>query len=197
MIPAELEQLCRDFWDANNDDYDFSTQEGCGRYTEAFVKHAKENQYEEVENLKKNPGQTQWNGHAIDAFLYALPYSETNSLMQAVDIIGSAESENANFNWGVDQPRYTEADIWHGTSSAPDNSVPWVAYDENGFQQLKSVLAYDYQRRPQAADFDVTVWAARVFHSAYMGPEKEPLGLDAAIKKHRPEWCSALGVPVT
>jgi hypothetical protein len=29
-----------------------------------------------------------------------------------------------------------------------------------------------------------------------MGPEKTPLGLNAAIKKHRPEWCAALGVPV-
>ena len=29
-----------------------------------------------------------------------------------------------------------------------------------------------------------------------MGPDKKPLGLDAAIKRHRPEWCAALGIPV-
>ncbi len=78
----------------------------------------------------------------------------------------------------------------------PANTVPWVPYDENGFQELKRTLAYDYARRPQGADFDVTVWAARVFHSSTMGPEKVPLGKEAAMNKHRPEWCGALGVPV-
>jgi hypothetical protein len=195
MIPAELEKVCKDFWDANNSHYDLSHASGCGAYTEQFVLHAKHNGYPKVENLKKNPGQTQWNGHAVDAFLYAEPFSETNSLYQAVDIIASAESDEANFNWGVDTPRYTSADIWIGEVDVDDN-VPWQPYDENSFQALKDMLAYDYGRRPQAADFDVTVWAARVFHSAYMGPDKTPLGLNAAILKHRPEWCEALGVPV-
>lgn len=194
-IPADLEQLCRDFWDDNNSKYDLSHAEGCGKYTEAFVQHAKNNGFDSCENLKKNPGQTQWNGHAVDAFLWAEPFSETNSLYQACDIIAAAESPDANFNWGLDEPRYTAADIWHGTSQS-DDLVPWQPYDENSFQALKNQLAHDYGRRPQAADFDVSVWAARVFHSAYMGPEKEPLGLDAAITKHRPEWCAALGVPL-
>ena len=79
----------------------------------------------------------------------------------------------------------------------PDNSVPWVAYDESLFNlRLQQQLAYDYGRRPQNADFQVTTWAARVFHSTYMGPEKKPLGFDEALKKHRPEWCGALGVIV-
>lgn len=203
-IPANLDDLCKEFWNANNHLYDFRYAEGCGLYTEAWVEYAKNNGYPRVENLAKNPGQTQWNGHAVDAFLYAEPYSNSNPLYQAVDIIASAESANANYNWGVDTPRYTAADIWVGTPGGgekPDkpavDSVPWLPYDENSFQQLKQVLAYDYGRRPQAADFDVTVWSARVFHSAYMGPDKKPLGLDAAIKKHRPEWCEALGIPVT
>jgi hypothetical protein len=82
-------------------------------------------------------------------------------------------------------------------ASAPvDDMVPWVGYDENGFNELKRQLAYDYARRPQGADFDVSVWAARVFHSAYMGPEKTPLGLVAAVDRHQVEWCAALGVSV-
>jgi len=200
-IPAALQTFNNEFWTANAHRYDLTSQQGCGEYTEAWIESAKE-LYPKVENLKKNPGQTQYNGHAIDAFLYAEPASPTNSLYQAVDIIGAAESTDpANppkVNWGVDEPRYTAADIWHGDSGGggTGDSVPWMPYDENSFQALKNVLAYDYGRRPQAADFDVTVWSARVFHSAYMGPEKKPLGLNQATLKHRPEWCEALGVPV-
>jgi hypothetical protein len=83
-----------------------------------------------------------------------------------------------------------------GEGGEHDFMVPWVPYDENSFQTLKKQLAYDYGRRPQQADFDVTVWAARVFHSQYFGPEGKPLGFDIAMRKHRPEWCAALGVPV-
>ena len=203
MIPAELETFNREFWNQQAARYDMTTREGCGEYMEAWVDAAKQVD-SKVEHLKKSGSQTQYNGHAVDAFLYAAPYSSDNDLMQAVDVIGAAESTDPNnppkLNWGVDEPRYTSADIWHGDpgngGSGGDNSVPWLPYDENSFQALKEILAYDYGRRPQAADFDVTVWSARVFHSAYMGPDKKPLGLNAAIKKHRPEWCEALGVPV-
>lgn len=200
-IPDDLEVFNKEFWNQYAARYDMTTQQGCGEYTEAWVESAKE-MFPKVENLKKNPGQTQYNGHAIDAFLYAEPFSETNHLYQAVDIIAAAESTDpANppkVNWGEDEPRYTAADIWHGDTGngSTGDSVPWMPYDENSFQSLKSILAYDYGRRPQAADFDVSVWAARVFHSAYMGPNKQPLGLQAAIAKHRPEWCEALGVPL-
>lgn len=83
-----------------------------------------------------------------------------------------------------------------GGSGGGAGMVPWVGYDEGSFQELKRQLAYDYARRPQGADWDVTVWAARVLHSATMGPERVPLGQVAALAKHRPEWCGALGVAV-
>ncbi len=79
----------------------------------------------------------------------------------------------------------------------PANTVPWVPYDEAGFNdRVRQQLHYDYNRRPQGADFYVGVWSARVFHSAYMGPDRTPLGMDAAIRKHRPEWCAVMGIAV-
>lgn len=203
MIPTELEQLHREHWNDFSRAFDLTHNKGCGEYTEHWVKFAQDRRWSKVGHLKKNPGQTQWNGHANDAFLYREPASETNPLYQAVDIIGAAESTDPSnpprINWGVDIPRYKDSDWLESPNSNPipqPNLVPWVSYDENGFQALKKTLAYDYARRPQGADFDVSVWAARVFHSAYMGPDKTPLGLDAALRKHKPEWCAALGVPV-
>lgn len=202
-IPSELEGMHRNFWNANHSKFNMTTNEGCGKYTEAWVVYAQDNGYPKVGHLKKSGGQTQYNGHANDAFLYNTPYSESNSLLQAVDIIGSAESTNPNdpprMNWGVDTPRYTEDD-WlsepQGEGNENDHSVPWVAYNENSFERLKRMLEHDYSRRPQGADFDVSVWSSRYFHNCYMGPNGIPLGEDAALKKVKPELCAALGIPM-
>ena len=198
VIPDQLQSIHLEFWNAHASKFDMTHASGCGLYVEAWVIYAQDNGYPRVGHLIKNPGQTQYNGHAVDAFLYNEP---DPVLLRAVDIIGAAESTDPNNpprpNWGVDIPRYTQDD-WSanapGESSGGTGTVPWMAYDENSFQKLKDALAFDYGRRPQEADFDVTIWAARVFHSAYMGPSGVPLGLDAAIDKHRPEWCAALGV---
>lgn len=202
MISLELEKLHQTHWNNYSHQFNLTTNEGCGKYTEHWVNYAQSYGWSKVGHLKKNVGQTQYNGHANDAFLYADGTGNPNGLYQSVDLIGSAESTNPNdpphIFWGVDIPRYTDVD-WLATPNSnptPINMVPWMGYDENSFQKLKQQLAYDYGRRPQGADFDVTVWSARVFHSWYMGPDKTPLGQDAAIKRHRPEWCEALGIPV-
>lgn len=206
MVP-NLTAISKAFFALHNQSYDLSTNEGCGKYTETFVTEMRMTN-NKVFHLKKNPGQTQYNGHANDTILYKDALTDFN-LYSAVDIIGNAEqhkpwlptpggNEPPLGQWIVDIPRYTDADLMliGSTPNPTTNKVPWVSYDEKGFQQLKNLLAFDYGRRPQNADFDVSVWAARVFHSAYMGPEKNPLGFDAALTKHRPEWCAALGVPV-
>ncbi len=193
-IPADLEKLNIQFWLNTSHAYDLTTRNGCGQYTEAWVLYAKGHGYPKCENLRKNPGQTQYRGHAIDAFLYTDGEGNPQGLYQAIDIIGGAEGENPKINWGVDIPRYTDSDIWHEPTS--NNMVPWVAYDEQGFGLLKTQLDWDYSRRPQGPDYDVSVWAARVFHSQYMGPAAKPLGFVESMKKHRPEWCAALQVPV-
>lgn len=204
MIPTQLKSLHETHWNTFAFNYNLTNNEGCGLYTEHWVKFAQNNGYTKVGHLKKNPGQTQYNGHANDAFLYADGQDNPNELYQAVDIIGAAESTDPNnpprINWGIDIPRYTDSD-WlsdpnSGGGTNPIQTVPWVGYNEQGFQRLKNQLAYDYGRRPQNADFDVTVWAARVFHSQYMGPLGVPLGEEVAIRKHRPEWCAALGISV-
>lgn len=207
-IPTELKKLADDFFDDHSLEFDLSLNEGCGAYTEAFVRHAQSHNYPKVGHLKKSGGATQYNGHANDAFLYneMVPPS---GLLQAVDIIARAEQkppygpgkEAPGKNFGIDEPRYKVSD-WQekpdngGENNEHDFEVPWVPYNENGFDVLKKQLKYDYGRRPQNADFDVSVWASRVFHSCYMGPDGKPLGFVAAMKKHRPEWCQALGVSV-
>lgn len=197
-IPSELDKMQSDFFKDYAHEFDLSHAVGCGAYIEAFVRHAQSNGYPKVGHLRKYGGQTQYNGHAVDAFLYRQAASVTNPLYQAVDIIANAESPNARPAFQVDEPRYMDKDWMEkpAGSSEPSKMVPWVNYDEGGFQKLKKTLAHDYARRPQGADFDVSVWAARVFHSTYMGPDGTPLGMDSAMRKHKPEWCGALGVPV-
>jgi hypothetical protein len=79
----------------------------------------------------------------------------------------------------------------------PTDTIPWQPYwGDEATKELEDVLAFDYARRPQGADFGVAKWASRTVHSAYMGPEGKPLGFKAATDRHRPEWCEALKVPV-
>lgn len=201
FLEEEIKPLCDQFFHDRANEFDLTVNEGCGLYTEALVEYLRREGYDKVGHLKKNPGQTQYNGHANDAFLYR---EGDPILYRAVDIIGAAESTDPENppkpNFGIDQPRYGEKDWMTEPNSEPapqPDVVPWVPYDEASFNdRVQKQLSYDYSRRPQLADFKVSVWSARVFHSAYMGPEKKPLGFDQALRKHRPEWCDALGVKV-
>lgn len=197
MIPTQLEQLHRDFWTTFHSQFNLSTNEGCGLYTESWVKYAQNRGWPKVQNLKKNPGQTQYNGHANDAFLYTDGVGNEGGLYAAVDLIAGAEGPSPSINWGVDIPRYKDSDVWSGgVIPVPAKTVPWLPYDENSFQRLKKMLKHDYDRRPQGPDYDVSVWAGRYFHNCYMGPEGTPLGEQKALEKIKPELCSALGIPV-
>jgi hypothetical protein len=100
------------------------SHERCGQFVEyvaPFLFAADAN----FGHLKKRPGQTQYNGHAADAVLY-------KKTGQAVDIIGAskiASPQNPGTPaWGVDVPRYTEAD-WMSPNSLPpgdeeDDALP-------------------------------------------------------------------------
>jgi hypothetical protein len=195
--------LSKSFFSDHSHEYDLAKADECGRYTEAFVKYA-QGIDPKIQHLKKTGG-TQYNGHAIDAIIY--PTGE-NGIYHSVDLIGSAEQPHPWVSEGGSNPNptgqwneymghnYSAADIWVAGNNT-SNMVPWVPYDEHSFNdRVQKQLAYDYGRRPQNADFQVSVWSARVFHSAYMGPEKTPLGFDKALQKHRPEWCAVLGVTV-
>jgi hypothetical protein len=198
FLNETIKPLCNSFFNAHAHEFDLTHKDGCGLYMEDLVEFLRDQGYAKVGHLKKYGSATQYNGHAVDAFLYR---QGDPLLYRAVDVIGNAESTDPNkppvASFGIDAPRYEDKDWMAEPASAPvDDMVPWVGYDENGFNELKRQLAYDYARRPQGADFDVSVWAARVFHSAYMGPEKKPLGLVAAVDRHQVEWCAALGVSV-
>lgn len=222
MIPTELEELHSSYWDAHHTQYDMATNEGCGKYTEAFVKYGRAQGYIKLGHLKKNPGQTQYNGHANDAVLYNDGTGNPNGLLQAIDIIARAEqphpwkgevpndphtgNDPPEKNWGIDIPRYKESDWFaepsNGGNPVPVNTVPWVGYPGDASNaELKRILSFDYSRKPQGADFDVSVWAFRVMYTNLMGlvpPSQggKPLGMTASVEHHRPEWCGALGVPI-
>jgi hypothetical protein len=207
-IPPTLKPECDTFFALHSHEYDMAHKDECGRYMQALIPYLQNKGFVDVGFLRKNPSQTQYQGHAIDALAYDLG----GNLTHAIDVIGNAEQPHpwnsegghnrpdpvASFNEDTATAYPTNRD-WLSEPDVepnPTNMVPWVPYDENSFQELKRTLAYDYARRPQGADFDVSVWAARTFHNAYMGPEKTPLGMTAGVSRARNEWCSALGVPV-
>lgn len=194
-IPAEVRTHFDAFFDAHSHEYNMMNSDECGRYMEAAIPYVRAKGFPKVGFLLYNGGGTKYNGHRIDSFLY--DEVTENGKLGSVDVIASAESDHAAKGWSSDEPRYAHSD-WSATvpNATPSNMVPYVAYDENGFQEMKRTLAYDYARRPQGADFDVSVWAARTFHNAYMGPEKTPLGMPAGLSRARNEWCAALHVSV-
>lgn len=74
--------------------FDLSTKKGCGTFTEACCDalHASDPMWG---HIKKNPGQNQWNSHAVDAVMLL-----AGSACGGYDIILDSESPNA-------QPSYT------------------------------------------------------------------------------------------
>lgn len=216
MIPSALRQLSDAYFDANAQKFNLTENSGCGMYMESFIPYAQTHGYPLVGFLKKNPGQTQFNGHANDAFLYADGVDNPNGLWQAVDVIANAESKppyNAGHQppakgWSPDEPRYSVNDwMKEANANVPvpapiNNTVPWIGYPgDTANSELKRILSFDYSRRPQGADWDISVWAFRVMYTALMGLKSPndgglPLGVNEAVTHHRPEWCGALGVLV-
>lgn len=186
------------FFNSNKHLYDFNHSEDCGRYSETFIDYlVNVLKDKNVGHLRKYGAQTQYNGHAIDALCY---YDPSRNTYQSVDFIGGAEGPNASGTWTVQEVYYTSKDWYYPLEEVeplPEpNTVPYVPYNEQGFQRLKNMLAHDYARRPQGADFDVSIWSGRYFHNCYMGPEGKPLGEQTALEKIKPELCGALGIPV-
>lgn len=87
-------------------DFDLSTKVGCGRFTEACAVslHTRDPRWG---HLRKNPGQINYNGHAVDAVLYL---DDVPGQSQAIDIIVKAEVSGAYPEWQPDIPRYSQGD---------------------------------------------------------------------------------------
>lgn len=195
MIPNQLRQVTDKFFIDNKHRFDFSHADGCGKYMEALIPYLQKNGFEEAGFLRKYGTQTQYNGHAVDALLWK---TDSINLLQSVDVVKDAESNHASAGFSVDEPRYQHKDWLQSpmtdTYGPPENKVPYVPYNENGFQRLKRMLIHDYGRKPQGADFDVSVWAGRYFHNCYMGPNGHPLGEQGALERIKPELCESLKI---
>jgi len=203
-IPATLKPICDTFFIANFVKFDWAHKEECGRYMQVLIPHLVSKGFTDAGFLRKNPGQTQYQGYGIDVIAWDLG----GNLTHAIDVIASAESPHPWKSEGGGNPTpsptfiedkntayKTNTDWLSEPMEQPvPNTVPWVPYDENSFQELKRQLAYNYARRPQGPDYDVSVWSARTFHNAYMGPEKTPLGFNAGLERAMRECCSALNV---
>lgn len=201
MIPTELEQLHRQHWNDHAHKFNLTTDEGSGQYTENWVVYAKNHGYNKVENLKKNPGQTQYNGHATDAFLYCDGQGNEGGKYCAVDIIGGSGGPNPTINWGVDIPRYTNADIWNGSAPQPVPTFP--SYESLGgdalCRELVGIpLTADYKEAGKPLDDGSVVWTNRtVYDALYFAMVDKMVARDAYTKsanKHRPEWRKELGL---
>jgi hypothetical protein len=83
----------------NLHDHDLSEKDGCGTFTEDCCTALNEQQSADWGHIKKNPGQNQWNGHAVDALMLRWPAGDTQAGIY--DIIHDSESANASpsFNY--------------------------------------------------------------------------------------------------
>jgi hypothetical protein len=77
-------------------DYDLATHDGCGQFTEDCCVQLHVQHSDLWGHIRKNPGQNQYNGHAVDA-LYLLAGEGAG----VYDIIHDSVSPNASptFNW--------------------------------------------------------------------------------------------------
>lgn len=204
FLNQNVKPLFNAFFDAHAHEYDLTHNDGCGKYTEAAVAHVQIS-FPKVGHLKKNPVQTQYNGHANDAFLYR---EGDPTLYRAVDIIGAAESTDPSNpprkNFGIDIPRYEDKD-WlakPGTSQPPVQQFP--GYEELGGDQLCRVmvgmpLQADYLQAGKPLDDGSVVWTNRTVYDAlhfiFVEKQKPEEAYRNSAFKHRPEWRKELGLP--
>ena len=88
----------------NGGGHELVTKEGCGRFTHAcaLALNAADGNFG---HLKKNPGQNQIDGHAVDAVLH-------RATGFAIDLISSSESDNAKPAWQVKEDLSYPASAW-------------------------------------------------------------------------------------
>lgn len=92
-VPNKLADIQAIF---NAGNFDLSTLDGCGIFVEAVVDALPE----EWGHIRKIPGQTQYNGHAVDAIHYKSPTPLNNgNFAQVIDIIFDGGSSVARIQW--------------------------------------------------------------------------------------------------
>lgn len=211
MIPAQLREVFNEHWNLFHQSFDLTSNEGCGQFTESAVNFAQNAGYSKVGHLKKNPGQTQYNGHANDAFLYADGEGNEGGKFQAVDIIANAESkppytpshQPPSNGWTVDIPRYTMSDWIGEVDEEPIPEPEFPGYEELGGDALAREiigvpLEADYKEANQALNDGSVVWTNRTVYDAlyyYFVDGMEPrAAYEKSAAKRRPEWRKVLGL---
>lgn len=222
MSVPNYTNLSKNFFHDHSSKFDLSTNEGCGKYTEAFVKSAR-NLDPRIGHLKKNPSQTQYNGHANDAVLYPTGVSSIDGeIYHAVDIIARAEQKKpwCDFvgqghknemicndppegQWNEDHDTEYHSKDWLAEPQTPEIPKPsFPGYEELGGDQtarelLGKLLALDYAGKNRLMDDGTVVWIFRTLYDAIQDVivnKAEPKkAILKSIDKHRPEWRKELG----
>ena len=93
----------------NSTNPNLSTNAGCGKFTEDCCKELHDTMHPAWGHIKKNPGQNQFNGHAVDAIMLLVPSGGTAPGIY--DIIQSSASSDARpvFNY-VEPPN---PELWY------------------------------------------------------------------------------------
>lgn len=90
-FPMEPETIIKAIHSTGN--YDLSTKEGCGKYTEACVIALHMGHSSVWGHIRKFGAQNQWNGHAVDAIMLLNGVGDTKAGIY--DIIFNSESSGA------------------------------------------------------------------------------------------------------
>jgi hypothetical protein len=83
-------------------DHDLSTHDGCGEFTEDCCTSLHEQQSADWGHIKKNPGQNQFNGHAVDALMLRWPAGNTPAGIYDIIHDSVAPGATPSFNWKGD-----------------------------------------------------------------------------------------------
>jgi hypothetical protein len=104
---ADPQAICQAIFEAG--DYDLSTKEGCGVYTEDCCSALFTDHWYTWGHILKDPAQNQYNGHAVDALQLLTPAGGTEAGIY--DIIWSTESPEAKPAWSYKGP--PDLNLWY------------------------------------------------------------------------------------
>lgn len=226
MSVPDYTNLSRNFFTSNHNRFDLATNEGCGKYTEAFVEYARKLD-SKIGHLKKNPSQTQYNGHANDAVLYPTGvFNGHEEIYHAVDIIARAEqphpwkSEEPNNpnakddpegQWSEDKVTEYHSKDWlaePGSNPVPGpKMVPYKSYEGDTYwhDKVGKALYWDYTGKThddkptsdnRAGRIGLDSMSAIWIARTIHDIKMEGLDPQQSLDKHRAEWCAGLQIPV-
>lgn len=217
MIPNELHKLADNYFADRGDEFDLTTNKGCGQYIEHFVNFARASGFDKVGHLKKYGG-TMWNGHANDSFLYN---EKVDGKLQSVDIIVNAEAKPPYSNRNdmpragfiIDEPRYESkdwmaepADSSNDSNSDENSGISFPGYESLGGdslarRELGRAYAYDSLRAGQTKiNSGTVIWPFRVLYDTFFDiivhKKDGPSAMKTMVEKQRKEWCKIMGINV-